>query len=456
MSSSLEIPFTNSDNYTLSDSNKLEITGGVLRLKDQRPTGYQLYDGFDDADDANWGIGTLARSYTGGASVSGGELDCSGGGLGVYATLDADNTPSVGNQFTLMVAFKPDFTDVPANLCYLLYYNATPNNTIQLYMSTSGGVTCRIKDNAGSYAINRTFAKPSGGWVQDQEYRLFIFFKSGDSRCYLDEVSQWTDTNTFTRDVQASDMLIGGTASSYGHFYITDFFIGTEVDYDYTATYPTTIYATDNPYADCLTASFKASEFLTFTSSETVTGSDVIKITPKANNQFRYISGGTGTNGDGSYAQSNLVSEANADADEYLSARSQINTIRVFVHSEDGTTQPSISTLTVTYDSVLSDPTITTVEIEGFIYSGSAALANKLIKIRPYDEAWAYEGVFNSRDWKTIATTDSDGWFEADIQINPSSKYWEIKIKDSYIMDLSGQTGTVDLSDLTLTKIEDE
>ena len=55
-----------------------------------------------------------------------------------------------------------------------------------------------------------------------------------------------------------------------------------------------------------------------------------------------------------------------------------------------------------------------------------------------------------------IGYTDSDGWFEKFVHINPSIQLYELKIgKQSYTIDLSSKTGLVDLSTLTLTLVTD-
>ena len=56
--------------------------------------------------------------------------------------------------------------------------------------------------------------------------------------------------------------------------------------------------------------------------------------------------------------------------------------------------------------------------------------------------------------YESMGFTNSAGWIDADIYVNPSDKYYDFKIgKQSYKVDMSGLSGLVDIKDLTFEVI---
>lgn len=234
--------FDNDTGFTY-DNTKAEFVGGEVKQKDQRPAGYTLYDDFSDSANANWGIGTLTRNLQN-ATVAGGLLDCTGG-TPKRAYYNSDNLTNLDDEIVIDIKIYPDFNNTPGESTYLVHIFQATLNSIQIYMVSTGSITIRAIDNAGGYAINRTIVK--NDWIQDQEYRLILFLKSGDSRCYLDGVIKFTDYNTWDRDIGNPILFVGSNQafSSNGHFKFGEIYIGTNVDYVTDFSYAATIYVSN-------------------------------------------------------------------------------------------------------------------------------------------------------------------------------------------------------------------
>lgn len=438
------------------DSDESEFVGGQVEQKDQRSTGYTLYDDFSDSSNANWGIGTLTRNLQS-AIVADGLLDCTGG-TPKRAYYNSDNLTNLDDGIVIDILFRPDFNSAPGEITYLAHIFQSTVNSIQIYLNVTGSIIIRALDAAGGYAINRTISKSD--WIQDQEYRLTLFLNSGDSRAYLDESLKFTDSNTWNRDT-GNPLLYVGSNSSFSansHFKFDSIYIGTNVDYVTDAVYSSTMYVetsdilpemahtgdgtiklfnslsmtysgaprilleigrsgnklywdgaswaiSDETYAqatDLVTynanctslpvdgeeygqftivfpdsnsqsavssltadmnvdngylttnptiepnASFRTDNITSLAATYTATGSDTVNCILKKNGTWYYWDGAAWVASDGTYAQSvslaDCISNIGALADQ-----STVVKIKIFLHSADGTTTPTISNLTFTY-----------------------------------------------------------------------------------------------------------
>lgn len=168
---------------------------------------------------------------------------------------------------------------------------------------------------------------------------------NGSAWAVSDETyAQATDPATFATN--AASLPVNGEI--YGQFkiYFTDSVTQSAFS-DLTITLTSQIYPTDNPYLD-INSRWYLDELEAISAVKTVTGSDEIKLALKKGTQFYYISGGVLTASDGTYSQSNTVAEWETNKALYTSIKTYIG-IRIFLHSADGSTTPSIDTLTVQY-----------------------------------------------------------------------------------------------------------
>lgn len=447
----INFTFTNASNYTY-DSDKIVISGGLAKLKDLTPADSTFYASYTTNEDANWSDGSSDGTLTN-ATVSGGYLDCTGGSV-KYVSYPITGNADHGNKGCIRFTMQPAYTGLPANTQYMLYVGGTSDkNEIILTHHTGGRIKLLMKDNTGSVIIDEgldTFSPTSGN---DYEIELNWDLTSGATRVFVDGVqSNTTITTTGTRDsTDLTAIRFGGTSGINSNAKYDDLIIFSKPQHttDYTpgASITQTRYDTSNPYITP-NSTFKATQICSFTSTETTPGSDLITATLNAGGQHRYVTGGSAANSDGSYSQSSTFSELNTDVNNLITSRKTCS-IRIFLHSDDGSTTPEIESLTTTYNMALDDPSTSTLtEVEGFFYDHNGPLQNKTIKIRPYGNGFWNQGVFHAYCWQDLGTTDSDGYLFANVYVQNTGNYWEFKICNQRYKVALQDTSEQDLSNL--------
>jgi hypothetical protein len=470
MSSTITYPFVTPGNYTLSDSNKIEVSGGYLQLRDQREVfgdgNATIHDSYiNGSSSANWGDGTLTRTLTG-ATIPFDKLDCRGGTI-KYASYSAVANADSQQTGTIRFTYIPGYSGAPAanrGLFSIIYTVANAKNAMQFFHSSSGGLALGIWDSAGVQQINQVMETwTSNVSATPYEYELNYDFTTGATRLFRDGVQVGpTLTQTFTRDGDIDELLIGTsrTKGTSADAQFDDVVVFSTVQHtgNYTpgATIPQTIYVTDNPTA-LFNATIKSSELLSFTQSPVAGASNITKYTIIQDGVEKYYSGGW-TTSNGTYAQANTAAEINTNAESLQSNRETIQ-FKAHMHSDDGSARIQLDLVTVTYDSALADPSFPSVtnapsELEGFVYSPDGVLANEDVQIRPYLHGFVNDDVFHPYIWKVVATTNSVGWFETDIYIQPTGEYWELKIgPQSYKIELE-DIPTNNLKDVVVEVVE--
>jgi len=131
---------------------------------------------------------------------------------------------------------------------------------------------------------------------------------------------------------------------------------------DLTLTYAGQIYATDNPTIEPNTA-ISADQLITFVETVNKSGSDDIKYTIKVDGVQKYWNGSVVVNSSG-YSQTNTAAEIQANGSEFTGTLIPV----IHLHSEDGTTTPSIGNLAYTYDYNPPEIDVTVVNVYGYIY----------------------------------------------------------------------------------------
>lgn len=465
-------PFTTAGNYTLSDATKIEITGGVLQLRDQRESfadgNATFYANFTTDEDAAWGDGSLTGTLGNGATVSAGALDLTGAS-NKYATFPAaGNIDTAVTTGCIRFTYIPNYTGSPASNTHILTVCKSAvdrSNMIEIYHSTGGGITVNQRDSADSTFGSGNLGTLSAvdGTPVEIEFNWDLTPGSEATRLFVGGASTTVRTSSGTRDSNIGNFAIGTdyNLSAISDAKFDDIVVFDTVQHtaDYTpgATIPQTVYATDNPYAD-VNSTFVSSDMTSFTSSSSETGSDLVKFAPKAASQYRYVTGGAAADSDGTYSQSSIATDINAVIADILETRATTG-LRCFLHSDDGTTTPTLTLVTIVYNTALSaasEPTL--LRLEGFIYCTGADCPDSDVSIRPYRRGFINEGVFHKYSFETLDTSNADGWFGGDIFLQPAGEYWEIKIgSQRYKFQLpSVAAGTiVDLSTLTLDLVED-
>jgi hypothetical protein len=459
--------FTNAANYTLSNSDLIKVSGGYLQLRDQRETFNggtgTFYANYTSNINGTWGDGTLTGTATGGAGVSGGKLDLAGATKYVNYP-GASNADSAQTLCVRMLA-TPKYSGTPADHRYFFSIaKATSDidNLIQLYHNSAGNIAIAIYDSTGTVIKNSDFGAWSPTADTEYEIELNVDITTGATRLFIDGTQKGsTLTETGTRDTTIAHFGIGVAynEAKKTDMLFDDILIFSTVQHtaNYTpgATIPQTIYSTANPYVD-VNATFKSSDLLVFTETPfSKTGSDEFKYCVNVGGVLKWNNAGTVGNSNGTYSQANTDDEITSTIGDFVNSRIDVS-FRIFVHSDNGTTNPQLDTISVTFDSVLADPTLPTlIEIEGYVGDHNSVEANETIKIRPYNASFVNESLVQLYKWKDLATTDANGWFEADIFLQPSGEYWEFKIgSQRYKIELT-DTGTNIFKDVIVEFLED-
>ena len=431
MSATTNYPFATPGNYTY-DSGLIEVTGGVAKLVDLTPTDATCAATFTvDENLNNWSLGSLTGTLLGSAAVAAGKLDCTStanDGITYAAAGNADFTDVGCIRFKL----TPNYTGTPAANAIIFQFAPAVNNEIYLRHNSSGGNLVLVaRSDAGAFIINNTIGAFSPTAGVEYEFELNFDISSGATRLFIDGVqSGATITSTGTR-LASTTLYIGrSTSGSGGHSKYDNIIVFDTIQHtaNYTPGYTVqeTKYSTANP-SIITNSDFKANSFLTFTTTETIAGSDAVTYVINASGQGRYVTGGSAANSDGSYGQSASQSDMASDIENIISARKTI-TLKSFLHSDDGSTTPELDLASFTYNAALGDPTTATLtELEGWVYTAGTESDGVDVKIRPYQAGFINEQIFHQYAWQTVGTTDEDGHFFAEVYVQPSGKYWEFK-----------------------------
>lgn len=239
-------PFDNESNYTLSDSDKLQITlgeailklvndpdndfnedfaddtghiyesdkgeflGGQFQQTDQK--GGALFGANYSVDqNANWSIGSGTGTLFGGATVTGGKLDLSGGVLAYVLYNPTDNLGI--NQGAVKFKLTPKYSGSPSSYQYIISTEASVGiaGEITLIHTSTGNLAVTIRDNTGNLIFSTA---GFGAWspTADQEYELELnfYFDPGGS-----EIRLFVDGNQL-----GSTLTTGMTSITRGRFYV--------------------------------------------------------------------------------------------------------------------------------------------------------------------------------------------------------------------------------------------
>jgi len=423
MAISTTINYDNAANFTISDSSKLEISGTVARLKAQTlPTDGTFHAHYTNNINGSWGDGVLTGTATGGASVSGGKLDLKGSTL-QYVDYDADDNADSQQVGTVRLLFTPNYSGIPADFSHMVNiitaHNVRPNRISLYHRSTSGDLEWEIRDKDDGIVFVHTALS---GWlpVSGVSYEIEINWDltGGVNNLYLDGVRQGTtNTDTGIRDITGGLLRIGTNFGATGtsNFEIDDLIVFSTVQHT-AATYTPgesipVLYFADNPTIETATAQ-AVDGVETLVIVDTVSGSDLVKFTLTVDGVDKYWTGAAWATADGTFAQSNTEAEMNTNVSSLdLSAGANVKW-KAFLHSEDSSSRPTITSLTYTYDFFVTAPTAlqecvvygTLIDPEGEGISGATVEAIVKTDI--------FNGGFQVMKSQGDTTTNSVGYWE--------------------------------------------
>lgn len=106
-------------------------------------------------------------------------------------------------------------------------------------------------------------------------------------------------------------------------------------------------YGTGNPYLT-VRDSVIAEAISSFTETKTSGTGDLVKYILNVDMQDKWWTGSAWGTSNGSYAQSNIFSDIDANISSLISARSRVK-FKAFLHSHDGTTTPNLQNINMSY-----------------------------------------------------------------------------------------------------------
>jgi len=257
-------------------------------------------------------------------------------------------------------------------------------------------------ENVGSFYYNTIF----GAWIPSD--------------------GSYTQSNT-AAEINSNMSGLGPYAGSIGITFDTVFpasSIQSSVS-NWASEYTGQIYPITNPTI-VPNSTFRTSDWESISSTTTAVGSDAVKYTVLCGGQDRYVTGGSAANSDGTYTQSSTIAELTSDIGDLITGICS-STAKIFLHSEGGLTTPSIDLLTAIYNLAAISPILVICNLDGYIYDHEGPLANEEIKIRPF-AGFLNSTALHKYEWKTLGTTNDAGWFTADIYVQTTGQYWEMKV----------------------------
>lgn len=442
-------PFTTPDNYE-RDSDKIDITGGVAKLKDQRDSNISIFDAFNKSNEASWaknGI-TKTRTLQGGAVVLNGKADLTSG-LTDAIQYNSENLVNA-QKFSICLKFLPNYTDDPANdVNFVIVGNGINNNNKTIIkQDTASAFRFTLYSDNGSLRWTDvgmgTFQFTAG-----EEYKIILKFNfeagSENQSIYIydDTGSLVYSHNTNARACEKSDSLTACPVITFGNpsnHYIDriavqpDFEMDIDFDID---SLSETLFSTDNP----IIKPYMAIYMNELESGEEIvnkSGLDDIKYNVEISGIWYWIneSGLVVPVTVDDYSQSNTVIEWNNALNQWDPPQAVYVRFRAFLHSEDGYTTPELDNMILNYI-YRGDPpdTIHKTLLWGKSFDGSGNPTTGItVKVTPAAQVQEYKTNTIILESELTAVCDAEGywWLYLVESDNLSNGY--------YIIELNGMS----------------
>lgn len=245
--------FSSSTGFTYNAANTEFAAGQVQQIaKAYRPTYYlgTFFANYDSDINGNYGNGALTGTPTGGASVSGGKLDLTGGGK--YVTYSATGNADSQQYGCFRFKFTPNYTGSPAtnNSLFSIHRTiVTLDNLIFLTHNSAGNIILSVYNSAGAAIINTVNL---GAWspVSGTEYEFEFNWNitGGATRLFINGTQFGaTQVNVGVRD---SNILLVNIGAAYnGSNTVNGFFNDVQVFNcpQHTANYVPSAYGLSDP-----------------------------------------------------------------------------------------------------------------------------------------------------------------------------------------------------------------
>lgn len=454
MSTTTTYPFTTAGNYTASDSDLIEVTGGVATLIDLREANEVLASTFTSSLNANRSTGSGTATTFGSVTLSGGAARLVGD---VSLSYPAASNFSI-TQSTVRFSITPQYSGGPATYQNLFNYIKGTGNASRIIVQHATSTNLEIIVYNSSTTLVGYSAVP---WTPtsgvEYEFEIGIDVTNADIYVFINGTLHSSITNMVSWTVAAisTEVLTWGRITTLAQNYYLNWvnvFSGVKHTSGYTAigTPAETPYDMTSPTV--LTNSSIIGNINSFTTVENVTGGDLAKYTIQVGGTDKYWTGSVWATSTG-YAQSNTASDINSNIAMLDTGNSAVK-IKTYLYSADGTTTPTVDTITITYDASDSSATEPTFcYLEGWLYDFNGPVSGQIIEVRPFS-GFTNSEIFLSHDWQTFDTTASDGYFSGRIWESASvSGYWEFRIGHKrYKVQVPNST-SAKWSDLTITAV---
>lgn len=369
--STTDFPFTTPANYIYPAG--IQVAAGVADLVDLVPANATFYANYISDINGTWGGGVLTGVATGGAAVSGGELDLIYSDTR-YVTYDADGNADSQQVGCVRFLVRPNYNGSPAtNGIFVSISKASgdTDNLVQLQHQSTGDFRVLVYDFTGAVIFaQNTVWSPTSGVQYEIEFNWDI--TTGASRLFVDGVQLGaTNISTGIRDALIGQFRLGNntSGSATANFTLDDVLIFSTVQH--TANYapgaaiPQTKYGIDDPTIVNNTGLVFASAFNAFVETATEVGSNIrYQLSSDDGATWKWWSGAawtarTGGQTDSWYYTNEATDNVSVNINIAALAASGTFKFQAFLHSDTGAETPVLDLVqigNITYP--LTDPTI--------------------------------------------------------------------------------------------------
>lgn len=368
------INFDNAANFTFNSSlAEVTASGGALTsIVAATETGY--ISGRTSLN-VTRGSGAATPSAQGAdAAASADGLDITGGGSTKWVRYNGASQFEVGQQATIEFMWEPQYTGAAPAQYVLLWISAASNTDNRVYCQHSSGTFTLGVSNGGSGGTDNFTLSVTAG----QRYHVAITINAdtGVAKLYLDGTERAEITGITGTRGTANDINIGNAhgLTLNNNCYISDFQVHDDVIFTAAFTPNTgekTTYSTDAVKITANDATLMTALADTFSESSTLNGGQ-IKHTVLFDNKEWYLSGGSLTESNGTFAQSRSASNFNtalASGDLNIMPNGSVNTV-TYLRSSDGYTRPIITALTLGYQAYIAPGAIQSCDVVGTVTDG--------------------------------------------------------------------------------------
>lgn len=428
------------------------FVGSLLRLKDLIPTDGIFHASFASSVNAHWSSGAAAGVLNGGALITSGNLDLRGNGR--YGSWGGGANVPVQTG-TIRFGVIPNYSGIPGTSQYFFSSGVAASgvNLIEIrHLSASAVLSLIVKNSAGVDIINY----PAPAWVPvagtEYEFELDLDVTTGATRLFINGALHGVvQTATGTRSGTSDTIKVGARHDGFGsnqNLQVSYLTVYNAVKHAAAYSAPSTAesatrYSTANPSV-LVTGSIEIDGLDNFDASISEPAGSAVKFNLKLTATPKYWNGAAWATADDSYTQSNTKAEIAANCDDLDASAGYDYRVRIFLHSDDGSVRPTVTSVTSTYNYFESEPDdadecLVTHWVENLSNLLPDPTAARLIAESVDVQAGDNFIVGETRE----ANFNSSGYAEVLLyETESSDSYWQFRIE---YLDMHGRIRKIDL-----------